>query len=305
MALPTVHYERVPAGTDSALHRIIIPKLQTLMFSAGWTILSADLDAIGTGSAAIPAWDKTPTISGSAGKAIYLMPANGFTRQWYVELEPVWANFGVSGPGLWVRVGTGESGGSLTGAGVYQYRCSAPNTATNVEVLMSASEDGFVISWLGTSASFMHLIDVERARSMSGVVGEDLVIQGYNTATTSGNSVGLSVDTARVRASDGFEYALGRWFGLAPMATGLQGWLNSSNSVGNNMSGSSGEVSVPVGPFASPGFMAGVPRLFFYLHSINVVANSEHPVYVDGASRLYRTPANSYANNLTPLVARE
>lgn len=304
MALPTVQYDRTPAGVNSSLVSIIMPKLQTLLFAAGWTIVAADADAIGTGTAAVPAWDKTPVAFAGAGKAIYLMPANGFTRQWYIEIEPYWHN-ATNFLGYRFRVGTGESAGALTGATTWTYNFQPSSSTTSLEVLLAVSEDGLVITHLGTTSGASIVASVERARTMAGVVGEDLVIQGWATTATSGSLLGFSNgDCARLRASDGFEYAIGKWFGLAPSGSSFANWTASSNLSVNNMSNAAGEVSVPVGPFAFSGEAAGVPRLVFYLHAINVIPDTDHPVFVDGATRLYRTPTPNIST-LVPLVARE
>jgi hypothetical protein len=305
MALPTVQYARIPAGTNVNLMSICLPQLQSLLLAAGWTIIAADSDAIGTGSFAAPAWDKTPASSVSAGKVIYLMPANDFTRQWYVEIEGWW-HTGTSNVGFRVKVGTGESGGALTGATANTYNFAPNSTTIGSESIMAASEDGFAFVFTANSSGPYVVMSVERARTMAGVVGEDLVIQGNSGVNTSGALIGFTAgECARIRATDGFEYAIGKWFGLASMSSGFSNW-NASNTNGvNNMNDASGEISVPMGPFAFSGVAAGVPRLVFYLHPVNVITGTDHPVFVDGASRLYRTPTATLTNLVAAMVARE
>jgi hypothetical protein len=150
------------------------------------------------------------------------------------------------------------------------------------------------------------VVSVERVRSMAGVVGEDLVVQGHGPTATSGTLIGFSAgECLRYRASDGLEYAVGRYFCLTHPASNFSNFT-ASNASTMNMTDVNGEIGVPAGPFAGAGFFAGIPRLVFYLHPVNVVNDTDHSVFVDGASRLYRTPAVSYAGALmVPLLARE
>lgn len=302
MALPTVRYASFPKSPTKTFAQAMLA-LQGLLFDAGWTIAYADATAIGTGSAESPAWDATPANGQPLGKAIYVMPANGFTRQWYVQLNLRWS---ASSTTMWevrVTVGTGESGGTLLGAGQEHFRGSNGTVDSSLEVLLAASEDGF--AWVVASANWASagfVISVERARTLAGVVEEDLIHQGFSALGSVPDSTPDGA-SARHRASDGFEYAPKNWAVLGCTNDDFDSWLAVASQPG--FTDADGAGGYAIGPFATSGKLAGVPRLISYMMPADVVSNSDHPISVDGAIRLYRTPTDVAASGFTCLVPRE
>lgn len=300
MALPTVHYDRIVAGTNSSLISEFMPKLQALLFAAGWDILYADSDAIGGGSSSIPAWDKTPATNESAGRAIYRMPSNDHSRQWTVQIEPGWGSSTTNNHAFAVTIGTGwDTIDALTGAGsTLAYQSTA--STTGVEVLLAASEDGLAFQYVGTTSNIARFVLVERARDFDGTVSDDLGVLGYAAGGTFFDQL-PAYGCARYRASDGMEYASNRWFTLAPANT-----LNSSaNFATASTTSADGEANVPIGPINMSGVPAGLPRLVQIVGQLDAVTNTDHPVLIDGGVKQYRAPATFTSNTYVVLVARE
>lgn len=289
MALPTVHFTRIPPTTNGSLHSIIYPALHALLIAAGWTLIYADADAIGTGSSSNPAWDKTPATTQDAGIAIYRMPANDHSRQWFVRLRPYW---GASTNYVAHRfqVGTGESGGSLTGAGTERQLISGTAAMQSVEVLMNASEDGFSLTHGNTWTNISAVI--ERAREFDGEVTSHLATAWF---AQTGNQGSIAY-----RASDGLEHAAGKWRMLGVNNDGTN--FAQASSTDHTTTDTGGENSVALGPFPFSARLWGLPRLWLLTHITDAVAASDHPVSVDGGVKLYYTLGTT---NFVALVARE
>lgn len=282
MALPTIRFQLIPAATNSSLHSAVYPALCALLDLAGWTQLYIDSDAIGGGSSGSPAWDKTPAASTQCGRAVYQQPANGHTRQWALELVPAWA--GDNTELMWrFRVGTGVDGGNnLQNPGDYLSVVTDGPGALNAEVLLSVSEDGFAMVSANVSASISKVFIAERARDVDGTVLEDLWCYGFNAET--GNSgtqwpdstTGMSGGNGRnvtYRAGDAFQYT-SRVAGLI---------------TGDSLTGLDGEHNIPAGPIPNVPQVMGYPRHALFSLQTDATIASDHPVYVDGALRTYRT----------------
>lgn len=306
MALPTVHFDQVAAATNSSLISAFMPKLQAVKFDAGWDILYADATAIGGGSSSVPAWDATPTINTSAGRAIYRMPANDHGRQWYVQIELGWGGNASNSHQFKITIGTGwDTVDALTGAGsTITYETSA--TATGVEFLVAASEDGFAFIYAITGNAARWVL-VERSRDFDGTVTDDLSVMGYAAVTTAGyfpNGHTPQYGCVRYRASDGLQYAANRIMMLGPLAS-ISSFASLSNA--GTTTSADGETNVPIGPINASGMVSGLPRLLQAVLGTDAVANTDHPVLVDGGVKLYRAPVTTFAGAAGPvlLVAQE
>lgn len=299
MSLPTVHYDRIGAGTNASLISNFMPMLQGLLFDAGWDILYADATAIGGGSSSVPAWDATPTTNTSAGRAIYRMPSNDHSRQWFVQIELGWGANAAQNHRFIVTIGTGwDTVDALTGAG-NSIDYQAASTSTSLEVLIAASEDGLAFQYVHSSTAARFVL-IERARNFDGTVGDDLIVLGYAASGTFFDS-NPSYGCARYRASDGLEYASNRWHALAAAATPT----NSAHYNTSSTTSADGETNLPLGPISMSGIPAGLPRLVQIIGQLDAVANTDHPVTIDGDVRQYRTPATFAHNAYVVLVARE
>lgn len=299
MALPDVHYDRIAAATNSSLHSATMPKFHALLVAAGWTCAYINADAIGTGSAGSPMWDKTPAVTTSCGIAIYSMPLNGHDRAWYVKIEPGWGSNVTTGYSLKVTIGTGESSGTLTGAG-NEFEYLSTTTSTGNEVIMAASEDGFAYHHAGTAAASIRFISVERLREFDGTVTSDLGILG---AAATGTFIDQTpyYGCVAYRASDAYEYATNGWFALARVTN----YVSFAPAGTGSTTSADGETGTPIGPVNTSARAWGIPRLLIVVGQLDAVANSDHPVLVDGATRLYRAPVSFVAGHYIPLVAIE
>ena len=299
MALPTVVHTHIPAATNSSLNAPVGRAIHALLVAAGWTPMYVSPVAIGTGTSENPQWDATPVINTSTGYAIYRMPLNGFTRQWFMRIELAWGASITTALRIDVRIGTDWNGVSeLTGAGsTFQFLTNA--TATANVVNMAASEDGFAFHHAGTAAGSIRWVLVERVRDHDGTVGDDVcVMGGAITGTFPGQNTYWGA--ARYRASDGLEYATGQYMLLARPSA-----FTTFASPTISTTGVSGETNVPLGPYAFVSEPQGVPRLILCLSIVDVVAGTDHAVYVDGGAKLYRSPGTLVASHYIPIVARE
>lgn len=274
MAAPTVRYFEAPAGTDSSLLSVWMPKLQELLLDAGWTLEYADADAIGAGSSGSPAWDKTPATNVDAGVAVYRMPANGHDTQWFVRLRPGWAA-NTNRPHMRdVQVGTTHDGnGNVSGgsAGV------APTVTTaqtdNRQVLMAVSEAGFFFT-LPASSGVVSVL-VERARrSDTGVVTDDLLV--LNTFSNAAAAIARA--------------GVGEVHTVTPIVLGGFNNATSPASFGSGVSlqNSDGSHVPVVGPFWVRGFPFFHPRLAFLVNPGDHAVNTDRDLHIDGAAKTYR-----------------
>jgi hypothetical protein len=300
MALPTVHYDRIAAATNSSLHSETMPKLHALLIAAGWTIEYANADAIGGGSAGTPAWDKTPAVSTSCGIAIYSMPLNDHSRSWFVKLEPGWGSNVASGLSMKITVGTGESAGTLTGAGNEFEYLGTTTTQTGNEVIMAASEDGFAYHHVGTTANAIRWFSVERLREFDGTVTADLGVLGA-AATGTFPDQAPHYGCVAYRASDGYEYAMNGWMALARVTN----YASFAGPATITTTSADGETGTPIGPVNTSARAWGIPRLVLIVGQLDALASTDHPVLVDGGTKLYRAPVTFVTNHYIPLVAIE
>lgn len=301
MGLPTVHHDRIVAGTNSSLISAFAPKLHALLVAAGWTILYANADAIGSGSSSNPAWDKTPATNASAGKTIYRMPANDHTRQWCVQIEHGWGTSTANNLTTSITVGTDWDGTSalIDAGGTITYASNA--STLNLEVLISTSEDGFAFAYAGNTTSLLRWALVERPRAFDGQVTDDLAISGYAVGGTFPSS-NIAYGCARYRASDGLEYTAAPWAALAH-SQGPTSWQGPAS--GGGFTSADGETGLPIGPLTISGIPAALPRLLLLIHAQDAVAASDHPVFVDEDVRLYRTPVSLVSSAYVTVLARE
>lgn len=283
MATPTVHYFGAPAGTDSSLLSVWMPKLQELLLDAGWTLEYADSDAIG-GSAdpSTPAWDKTPAANTDAGVAVYRMPANDHATQWFVRLRPGWAANANRPHMRGVTIGTTHDGsGGISGAGSEL----APNTSTsqtdNRQVLIACSEDGFALLLPGPAA--VNVI-VERARrSDTGAITDDiLALNTYSNAVSVLARAGVGVVHDH-----------------PPLVLGGFESPSSPGSFGTGVSLVNHDASdIPiVGPYWLRGHPFFHGRLAFLVSTGDHNNNTDRDLHIDGAARTYRVAAVNQGSN--------
>lgn len=275
MALPTVHFHSTPAASNSSLLSFWMPKLQELLFAAGWTLEYADSDAIG-GSVdpGVPAWDKSPVINTDAGVAVYRMPANDHDTRWYVRVRPGWGG-ATNRPYIrGVTVGTAHDGsGNVSGSGTERTTGTpSSGTSTGRQVLIATSEDGFFFLLPEISAGNI-VVQVERARRPDGTVEDDLVVLASHTSLSSmiANASAGAVSTD------------------PPLAFGA---LTNSSSPGlpNFTLIGRDAVSLPlIGPFWPRGYPVwGPQRLAFLAPVVDVAADALVPFHIDGEARLYK-----------------
>lgn len=289
MALPTVHYDASgPVFTNSTLVVEWMPRLQTLLFAAGWTINYADADAIGTGSAATPAWDKTPVAGAVAGIAIYTMPANGHATAWAVKISPFWSSTSSSYIGFEVTVGTAWDGGTGLTNPTGVYRAGGFSTSTTEEWHANASEDGFTVWLAGNSTSDAWTVNLERLRAFDGTVGDRLALLMWSAGfpTKNGANHGGYTLSAVIDPTTG-EFAATDPVFLARFATTTPTGPPSLLSV-------DGTGASVIGPFPVGDGLHGPPRLFVLTDPVTYVADSEVPIYVDGAYKTYQTADVTY-----------
>ena len=303
MALPTIVFDEIVAGTNSSLISEFMPKLTALLKDAGWTLLYADSDAIGGGSAGTPAWDKSPSMNTSAGVMILKMPLNDHDTDFHLQLEAGWgANVG-SNHYFSVTVGTGwDTVDTLTGAGnTFTWQSNA--ASTGLQVLMNASEDGFSFYCASSNSGAVRWVLVERARELEnddpGGVSSDLLISGYATQGSFPNNSPAS-GCVRVR-DDGHEHATNYWAALA-MAQHMTGWQTPNTGT---FTSDDGQYGAPIGPFNVSGRLSALPRLLLLLQQPDAITNTDHPVLIDGGVKQYRTPASFVTNAYVSILATE
>ncbi len=289
MALPTIRHHRAATGTDSALLSVWMTKLQELLFLAGWTVEFANADAIGTGSAAIPAWSMAPVPNTDAGIAVYRMPANGHSVPWFVRLTPGWALSTDRGHMRSAQVGRTHTTGTI-GEGNANHAAHIITTQTKDSGFMvSVSEDGMALYLNSSAAAGAHAFLVERVRNNAGTVMPGVVMM-TSSGGTSGNKVS-SVTPDGVAILDG---VLNRTLALA-VSSG-SGVLSTSSVSTKDAAGESAAISGPF--FESYVGLTSPPRLMMLVGSLDGAQDAIVPVEIDGAIRDYRC-ANASSSSLT------
>ena len=175
--MATVHYFAEMVGaTNSSPLSTWMPKLQELLFAAGWTLEYADADAIGTSAdPGAPAWDKGPAANTDAGAAVYRMPASSHATRWFVRVRPGWAAATTRAHMRGLQVGSAHDGsGNVTGGNSELVPSIAAMQTDNRTWYVNASEDGFFF-WLGVGTTADLSVSVERVRLLAEDVQDDVI----------------------------------------------------------------------------------------------------------------------------------
>lgn len=286
-----VRFHRANAGAGSSPVSVWAKKLHDLLLLAGWTLEFANTDAIGTGSAGSPNFDKAPAVNTSAGVVIYKMPLNGQVTPWFVRLEPKWASPGLSGF-LDVQTGTGQAAGVLQNPGsavVFGASNSGVNTAS--ELYVSAHPDALLVCLTG-SASNSWLMSVGRRIDEAGETKDDVNVSliaatGVTVAGPAGiDTLGSSVTRSITRG----ELQAEKFLVLACPGTSPTVY---SQPLSTNRDGA--ETGLPLGPFLRSGGLASIPRLWYIVADNDSVAGNEQIMFIDGADRRSIAAASSSA----------
>lgn len=271
MGLPTVHYFEAAAATNSSTVQAWMTKLHELLLAAGWSIEYADSDAIGGGSSGNPAWDKTPATNVDAGIVVYRMPANDHATEWFVRLRPGWSSVTDRPHMRGVQVGTGHSGGTLSGSVSTEAVATVATAASNSrDWQVAVSEDGLVVSipHVTTAVGFW----AERLRTPDGTVVDDVTIGNfYSTPAV------RVVSATTGQASSDAVHVLGK------------GTITTTPAAATALTGRDA-VDVPaVGPYFVGGYpMFGLPRLWFMAAQFDASAGVARIHHVDGQDRAYK-----------------
>jgi hypothetical protein len=169
-------------------HQLGMTTLHTLLIAEGWEIVAADADAIGSGSLANPAWDKTPVVNSDAGVVVYRMAATPMTTQWYVRLRPRWAS-GIDRFGFYSQVATGWDGSNLSGIVGTETGASTSTAAADSggNTYISASPEGFVM--VGNASGRAIPFAAFLANNQDGTISDDIVQIHMNlVASVTGHS---------------------------------------------------------------------------------------------------------------------
>ena len=120
--------------------------LHDVLITAGWTIVYADADAIGTGSSGSPAWDKTPATTTTAGRTIYEMSAATASVTRYVEIEWRWGSAVTEWCPI-IDLGTGFDGSTAITGGIGARGLTDLSAAINgSDAWVAAHPDGFAFA---------------------------------------------------------------------------------------------------------------------------------------------------------------
>ncbi|WP_295818040.1 hypothetical protein [uncultured Deinococcus sp.] len=277
----------MPVAFSAAQSRVSTPanvmsQLHTTLLAAGWELVYADADAIGTGTASSPAWSKAYASGASIGLAVYRMPAiAGFATRWCVELNPTYG----TAAGVWYmksRTATDSTGaGVLTSPGsvLSNSTSSSTSTSTSTEWYVNAYEHGFAIGVHVTGSGW--LWGIERRRTLAGVILDDLVYyacgQSASTVTLNGVvSTGYNGAT-NIRVAGAGEQTPQRWVVFA----------DSSGTTPFTLNRMDGTSTLPQGPFNVTGGTAGFPRLFSFYPANDASNAIDLTVTVDGANHIY------------------
>lgn len=283
MAAPTVRFQDNAPGADVSTVQNVMTALHGHLIASGWTIEYADADAIGTGSAGTPAWDKAPASNTSMGVVVYRMPANDHTNRWFVWID---ARYGSSTAlmGYRCRGGLTHDGSGNVSDGSAELG-PAIGVNTGAGFMMSVSEDFFAIVQYGfATATANGLFMVERPRTMAGVVGEGLVCLNYRSAASAvaGFSLTASGGVLRENVSSFGVLMLGSTSGTSV------GVYSSSNMGSAGTKDAAGETAYPCGPYIVSSSGLFLPRSLMAFCTDDQVAGGIMPVDVDGSVREYK-----------------
>lgn len=278
MALPTIDFDMDAAGAGASTIEIMLPKLHSMLVSAGWTIVYADSDAIGTGSGSNPAWTKTEANSTDAGTVVYRMPANDQTTQWFVKFTARWGAAANRPYITHVQAGTAHDGsGNLSGGGPGITHSTPGNVNSAVMAhQIAVSEDGLAIVWDGGNGPYLF---VERVRTADGTVTDDLLVVLRALATT-GN-----VLRASYTAASGEDLVSDLVFLGRVQQSGTESALVTVATLVSE----AGDSSVLVGPYLSrKAMLAAPPRLLNYIAGSDAAAGATVQQHVDGGAKVYQ-----------------
>lgn len=268
MAAPTIHHHSAPSGSGASTLDVWMPKLDDMLVNdAGWERSFVDSDAIGGGSAGAPAWDKTPSTNTDAGIAVYRMPANDHTTRWYVRLRPGWGSQTTGSYMRGITIGTTHDGnGGVTGGNSELTPSTLNHANSNMQHMLSVSEDGFALIIQPNHANFVMSI-VERARTLNGTVLDDVI-----AAMKFGSTVGCHVNASVGQVSADAPLRLMAMSGDLPS-------LEASDAT---------NVAV-IGPYFTGGNpLFAPPRLGFFASPQDVLGDSDRELVIDGGSKTYR-----------------
>lgn len=260
--------------------------LHDALIAAGWTIIYADTDAIGTGSSGSPAWDKTPATITDAGRTIYEMTATTATSTRYVEILWRWGN-PVSEWCPQVDIGTGHDGsGNLTGNLGRRGLTDLSGAIGGSDTWVTAHEDGFGVEVYDAQG---WQFAVDHAWNLDGTVRDDLLIyfRSYS-ATNASYWTGISDYN---RCARGSVVGLDTSGTLIPeheaLFLGAGGTSTTSLAPPNTMLAPDGTVGIPAGPYTM--LAAGLVMLKSILAfgpSDNALGSTQ-AVTFDGTNRTY------------------
>lgn len=264
--------------------------LHAHLIASGWSIEYADSDAIGSGSAGAPAWDKTPATVSDAGFAVYQMPANDHTTEWYVRIRPAWGAATTRVYVAGVTIGdTHDGSGGVTG-GASEVAVAATGSNTDGYAWgISACEDGFALAMAGSGST---TVLVERLRELDGTVTDDLV--ALLTVT--------QLKCAHVRAGVGLVTS------QPPIVLGALGPSGVLTfGTGNTIVNGDGDEVPIVGPFWPKGDpFYGPPRTAFLGSATDYATSTSYEREVDGGGKTYLSLGSVYsANHSIVMLATE
>lgn len=282
----------IAADAPSANLSFIGPALHDLLIAKGWELQYANADAIGTGTATSPKFDKTPATNTSGGRVTYLMPLAGQVNRWTVDIEFRWA--GQTSAGV-IRTTTAKGVNTVTGVLVEPGRQNGGrvvNTGNNaVEGWMTASEYGFAI---GSGANWH---GVERRRTTGNVVTDDLITHQFAVFDTTGFASGARNVTRNWATVEYAEQPLAFLAGFSAATT---------LSPISTLSSSDGNVGYPTGPISTSNGLGGVLRHVQTWRSGDCVIGTDQSIEIGGESRLYfTTNTTSGPDSSRVLIARE
>lgn len=292
-----VFHTRYPPPTAQTV-QTLATQLHTNLLGAGWTIEYANADAIGTGSAATPAWTKTPATATSAGLVVYRMPAQASLNRWFVQIEFRWTTATTQiGMGIVSAQGVNAGTGVLTLPGTV-FSVFNNNAVTTPEYFIVAYEHGFLFASLNTNTASPFVIGCERRRNLGGNVGDDFV--GYFICITAGLGMAATVGgQSRTRS-----WANGEYVAAELMNLGSTGALSTTSpNATETLNNPTGSVGYPLGFFTKSGGLGAGFRLVQLWAVPDVTVGATQNVEVDGTTRSYIIPANANTG-ITPGGAR-
>lgn len=280
----------------------VMTQLHANLIAAGWELVYADADAIGTGTASSPAWSKAPASGATIGRAVYRMPAvAGYATRWCLEFAPFWNGAAGLPWGMSVRsatdatgsgVLTSPSGAMITGPGTL-----ATSNSASAEWYVSTYEHGVLIALHATTGWMACL---ERRRRLDGTLLDDLTTYMSSptgsSVTLGGSSVGAwQFGGSSTRTVSNGEYPPQRWAVLSD---------SQGTAPPNTLNRMDGTTGIPQGPFNVSGGTAGIPRLFLFLPPNDAPLGVDATVYADGQDRAYypATSTNAINPGSTPLT---